>query len=133
MKAIALQVGTSNIQIIGDFPEPAIAAPDEIKLRVLAVGICGTDREEAAGGRAQAPAGQDRLVIGHEMLGQVAEVGSTVTRVKVGDHALFTVRRGGCGGVPALLHEPPGHVPDRQVHRARHLGSRRLSDPARRR
>src|SRR6185437_2657630 len=34
------------------------------------------------------------LVIGHEMFGQVTEVGKSVTRVKVGDFAVFTVRRG---------------------------------------
>ena len=42
------------------------------------------------------PEGKDRLIIGHEMLGEVVEVGRTVTRVKVGDYAVFTVRRG-CG------------------------------------
>jgi len=36
------------------------------------------------------------LVIGHEMFGKVASVGSSVTRVKPGDYAMFTVRRG-CG------------------------------------
>jgi threonine dehydrogenase-like Zn-dependent dehydrogenase len=60
------------------------------------VGICGTDREEAAGGRAAAPAGQGDLVIGHEMLGRVVEAGRSVTRVRAGDYAVFTVRRG-CG------------------------------------
>jgi threonine dehydrogenase-like Zn-dependent dehydrogenase len=60
------------------------------------VGICGTDREEVSGGRAQAPARQKELVIGHEMFGQVASTGSSVTHVKTGDYAVFTVRRG-CG------------------------------------
>jgi threonine dehydrogenase-like Zn-dependent dehydrogenase len=73
-----------------------ITAPDQVKLRVLRVGICGTDREEAAGGRSRAPDGRDQLVIGHEMFGQVVEVGKAVTRVKPNDYAVFTVRRG-CG------------------------------------
>jgi len=67
-----------------------------VKLSVLRVGICGTDREEAAGGRSKAPAGQDELILGHEMLGQVVEIGQSVTRVKPNDYAVFTVRRG-CG------------------------------------
>jgi threonine dehydrogenase-like Zn-dependent dehydrogenase len=79
-----------------------IAAPDEIKIRIIRVGICGTDREEVSGGRAQAPDGQKELVIGHEMFGQVVGVGSSVTRVKAGDHAVFTVRRG-CGECPSCL------------------------------
>jgi glucose 1-dehydrogenase len=83
-------------------PEPSIAAPDDVKVRMIRVGICGTDREEVSGGRAQAPDGQQELVIGHEMLGQVVSVGSSVTRVKPGDYAVFTVRRG-CGECPACL------------------------------
>ncbi len=43
-----------------------------------------------------APKGQEDLVIGHEMFGQVVEIGKAVTRVKKGDYAIFTVRRG-CG------------------------------------
>ncbi len=95
MQAIALVPGTTNLHIV-DRPEPDISAPDEVKLRIIRVGICGTDREEAAGGRADAPAGQTELVIGHEMFGQVVQVGANVSRVKVDDYAVFTVRRG-CG------------------------------------
>jgi len=80
-----------------------ITAPDDVKLRVLRVGICGTDREEAAGGRCKAPAGAANLVVGHEMFGQVVEAGGGVTRVKAGDYAVFTVRRG-CGKcLPCLM------------------------------
>src|ERR1700674_3565886 len=93
MNAIAVVPGTKTVRLV-DRPEPSIAAPDEIKLRVLRVGICGTDREEAAGGRAKAPPSHDDLVLGHEMFGQVADVGRAVTVVKPGDFAVFTVRRG---------------------------------------
>jgi threonine dehydrogenase-like Zn-dependent dehydrogenase len=99
MKAIAVVPGTKNVQLI-DRPEPKITAADEVKLKILRVGICGTDREEAAGGRAYAPPGQKELIIGHEMFGQVAEVGSAVKTVKPGDFGVFTVRRE-CGHCPA--------------------------------
>lgn len=99
MKAIAIVPGTAGARMV-ERPEPSISAPDEVKLRVLRVGICGTDREEVSGGRASAPKGQKELVIGHEMFGQVAGVGSSVTRVKAGDYAVFTVRRG-CGECPS--------------------------------
>jgi threonine dehydrogenase-like Zn-dependent dehydrogenase len=70
------------------------------------VGICGTDREEAAGGRSKPPAGQTELVIGHEMFGKVVETGKSVTRVSAGDLAVFTVRRG-CGKcLPCLMNRP---------------------------
>jgi len=69
---------------------------------MIRVGICGTDREEVSGGRAQAPEGRSELVIGHEMFGQVVSTGASVTRVKPGDYAVFTVRRG-CGECPSCL------------------------------
>ncbi len=93
MKSIAIVPGTNTIRVV-DRPEPRLSGDDEIKVKVLQVGICGTDREEAAGGRSLAPAGKSELVIGHEMIGQVLETGPAVTRVKPGDFAVFTVRRG---------------------------------------
>ena len=95
MKAISVVPGTKTLQLV-DRPEPSISVPDEIKVRVLRVGICGTDREEAAGGRAQAPPSHKDLVLGHEMFGQVVEIGRGVKQVYPGDYAVFTVRRG-CG------------------------------------
>lgn len=92
MKAIAITPGKGNANLI-DVDEPQIKSDNEVKIEVLEVGICGTDREEASGGRADAPAGDDRLIIGHEMLGRVVETGQEVTRVKKDDLALFMVRR----------------------------------------
>ena len=94
MKAIAVVAGKTDVHIV-DRPEPVITAPDEIKVRIVRVGICGTDREEITGW-AVAPAGQGDLVMGHENFGQVVAVGSAVTRLQVGDYCVFTVRRG-CG------------------------------------
>ena len=99
MKAILLTPGTTDVRL-GERPEPSVDSTDDVKLQILQVGICGTDRDEAAGGRAAAAPGQTDLVIGHESLGRVVEVGSAVTTVKAGDYALFTVRRG-CGHCPA--------------------------------
>lgn len=95
MKAIAVVPGTTTLRSV-ERPEPSITGTHDVKLAVVRVGICGTDREEAAGGRSLAPSGKPDLVIGHEMFGKVAAAGAAVTRVKVGDYASFTVRRG-CG------------------------------------
>jgi threonine dehydrogenase-like Zn-dependent dehydrogenase len=92
MKAIAIIPGTKNA-FMTERPEPSVTAPDQIKLKILQVGICGTDREEVAGGRADPPPGSKELVIGHENFGRVVEVGSDVKSVKPGDYAMFTVRR----------------------------------------
>ncbi len=102
MKAISIKPGTTSIQFV-DRPEPKISAPDEVKVKVIRVGICGTDREEASGGRSLAPAGAGDLVMGHEMFGKVTDVGAAVTRVRPGDYVVFTVRRG-CGKcLPCLM------------------------------
>src|SRR2546422_3971458 len=92
MKGIALVPGTTQVRLV-ERSEPRIEEPDDVKLRVIMVGTCGTDREEAAGGRAAAPPGQNDLAIGHEMLGRVVGVGMRVTAVKPGDLAVLTVRR----------------------------------------
>lgn len=95
MKAISLKPGTTAV-FLAEVPEPEIKNQEEIKMQVWQVGICGTDREQAEGGRSDAPAGKSELIIGHEMFGQVVAVGSEVKTVRVGDYGLFTVRRG-CG------------------------------------
>jgi threonine dehydrogenase-like Zn-dependent dehydrogenase len=95
MKAIALIPGTTTLRLV-DRPEPEITRPDEVKVQILEVGICGTDREEASGGRADPPPGTNELVIGHEMLGRVVQVGKLVRTVQPGDYAVLSVRRG-CG------------------------------------
>lgn len=86
MKAISIIPHTSKA-LLTDVQEPDIQSPDQIKMKVLQVGICGTDREEVEGGRADPPAGKGELVIGHEMFGVVVAVGSAVKTVKGGDFA----------------------------------------------
>lgn len=93
MKVIALKPGTTSIHL-KEWTEPELKTDTDIKVKVLQVGICGTDREEASGGRADAPAGEPELIIGHEMLSQVVSVGKKVTKVHPGDYVVFTVRRG---------------------------------------
>jgi len=46
MKAMAVFPATREIKLI-EHPEPQISAPTEVKLRMLEVGICGTDRDIA--------------------------------------------------------------------------------------
>ncbi len=95
MKAISIEPGKAGSEII-NHDEPTLNSSNDVKLKVLQVGICGTDREEVIGGRANAPEGSKKLIIGHEMFGQVVETGDEVSTVKAGDYGVFTVRRG-CG------------------------------------
>ena len=57
---------------LDDIPVPR-RAPEELLVSALAVGVCGTDRELIEGHYGSAPAGEARLVLGHESLGRVLE------------------------------------------------------------
>ena len=92
MKAVAVFPASKAVRIV-DADDPPLVAPTDVKLRMLDVGICGTDREICAFQYGTPPAGSDHLVIGHESLGEVIEVGPAVTRVKPGDLIVPMVRR----------------------------------------
>jgi glucose 1-dehydrogenase len=66
-----------------------------VLVKVLRVGVDGTDREINAAEYGAAPDGYDFLVIGHEGFGQVEAVGPNVTFVRPGDFVVATVRRPG--------------------------------------
>jgi threonine dehydrogenase-like Zn-dependent dehydrogenase len=92
MKAVAIFPDTREVKLI-DVAEPRIARPTDVRVRMLEVGICGTDKELCQFKYGTPPPGTNRLVIGHESLGEVMEVGSAVTRVRVGDLVVPMVRR----------------------------------------
>lgn len=92
VKAIAVFPEKKVVRLV-DHPGPEMARPTDVKLRMLEVGICGTDREICAFHYGTPPAGSDRLVLGHESLGEVVEVGPAVTRVRAGDLVVTMVRR----------------------------------------
>jgi threonine dehydrogenase-like Zn-dependent dehydrogenase len=92
MKAIAVTPSRREVALI-EAEAPRVAAPTDVMLRILDVGICGTDREICAFQYGTPPAGSDQLVIGHESLGEVVDVGPAVARVKPGDLVVPMVRR----------------------------------------
>ena len=92
MKAVAVFPKYREITLI-DQEEPRITRPGEVKLRMLEVGICGTDKEICAFEYGTPPPGADYLIIGHESLGTVVEVGAAVDGIKAGDLVVTMVRR----------------------------------------
>ena len=92
MKAIAVFPATHEVKLI-EHPEPQITSPTEIKVRLLEIGICGTDREIATFQYGTPPAGEDYLIIGHESLGEVVATGGEVQSLRPGDLVVLTVRR----------------------------------------
>lgn len=72
MKALVVSPGVPNSAELIDIAPPA-PADGALRVRGLAIGICGTDLEIVEGGYGEAPPGKDRLVLGHESLGEVVE------------------------------------------------------------
>lgn len=73
-------------------PRPLIA-PDEILLRVLAANICGTDLRILHGGHRLYPPGTVRIP-GHEVVGEIAELGSDVEGYRVGQRVFVAPNMG---------------------------------------
>jgi threonine dehydrogenase-like Zn-dependent dehydrogenase len=66
-----------------------------VLVKVLRVGVDGTDREINAAEYGHAPQGFDFLVLGHEGFGRVEAVGPHVSFIRPGDYVVATVRRPG--------------------------------------
>jgi fructokinase len=67
-----------------DRPIPRVCAPDDVLVRVIGTGICGTDRKILLG---SFPA-RIGVVLGHESVGVVADVGTAVKSVVEGDRVV---------------------------------------------
>jgi glucose 1-dehydrogenase len=99
MKAIAVTPGKPNSIHLEEVPKPS---PDSIPdgrgvlVRVLRVGVDGTDKEINAAEYGAAPPGDDFLIIGHENFGVVENVGPNVPDTIVpGTYVVASVRRPG--------------------------------------
>jgi threonine dehydrogenase-like Zn-dependent dehydrogenase len=93
MKAAAVYTNAKRLGVVQDFAEPKLESPTGVTLRILNVGVCGTDREIASFNYGLPPDGSEYLVLGHEALGEVVQVGAGVTGFKPGDLAIPMVRR----------------------------------------
>jgi threonine dehydrogenase-like Zn-dependent dehydrogenase len=102
MQALVVTPGREGSARIVDRAEPAVV-DGEVLVRVLEVGVCGTDREIAHGIFGVAPAQEDELVIGHELLGVVERDGPGFSR---GELVAATVRRS-CGHCRACAEDAP--------------------------
>lgn len=71
--------------------EPPVSDGD-LLVRIIEIGVCGTDREIVDGTYGRAPDGDDRLVLGHESFGQVLECPAKSGFAR-GDFVVGIVRR----------------------------------------
>jgi threonine 3-dehydrogenase len=85
MKAIVKATPGPGASLI-EVPEPQLTAPNQVKIRVLATSICGTDYHIYTWDAWSAHRVIPPRIMGHEFAGEVIEVGSEVTELKVGDY-----------------------------------------------
>ena len=98
MKAIAVLPGKPGSVHLAELPKPSVTdVPNGrgVLVKVLRVGVDGTDREINAAEYGHAPDGFDFLVVGHEGFGRIEAVGPSVTFLRPGDYVVATVRRPG--------------------------------------
>jgi glucose 1-dehydrogenase len=91
MKALTVVPLTKDSARLDDVEEPP-ESDGPVLVRTIAVGICGTDIEILSGAYGWAPHGRDRLILGHESLGQVLEAPAGA-HLDVGDLVVGIVRR----------------------------------------
>lgn len=93
MKAICWH-GKEDVRV-DSVPDPKIEDPRDVIIRVTATAICGSDLHLYDGFM---PTMEDGDVIGHEPMGEVVEVGSQVTKLKLGDRVVvpFSISCGTC-------------------------------------
>ena len=98
MKAIAVFPGRPDSVHLAQLPKPRVSdipGGRGVLVKVLRVGVDGTDKEINAAEYGAAPEGYDFLVTGHESFGRVEAVGENVTELRPGDYVVATVRRPG--------------------------------------
>ncbi|OGO16568.1 MAG: hypothetical protein A2Z14_04340 [Chloroflexi bacterium RBG_16_48_8] len=85
---------------VADLPEPELPGPKWLRVRNIQCGICSTDLSmlflevDISIAPAVLP-GNNRFYLGHEVVGEVVEVGPEVTRFKEGDRVVMESRFGG--------------------------------------
>jgi threonine dehydrogenase-like Zn-dependent dehydrogenase len=91
MRALTTAPGIPNSARVEDVEEPPLS-DGSVLVRTLALGVCGTDCDILAGEYGWAPRGQDRLILGHESLGEVQEAPEG-SGLRPGDLVVGIVRR----------------------------------------
>jgi threonine dehydrogenase-like Zn-dependent dehydrogenase len=92
MKAIVVKPGEQDSIHMREMPDPKLK-PDQVAVKMIRVGLCGTDGEINQGLYGKPPDGSEFLILGHENFGVVEEVGKKVKGFRAGDLVVSTVRR----------------------------------------
>jgi len=116
MLAIAACRGSTEPQFI-DVPPPVEPGPGEVLCRTLELGVCGTDRDILHSAAPWTPAGEERLILGHECLARIEAVGPGVTAHHAGELVVPVVRRAYPGQTRRVDLLPFGPFTERGIYR----------------
>lgn len=92
MKAVVKTGSGEKDLMLKDWPEPS-PAPNEIKLKIAAAGVCGTDIHIIKGRWPSRPP----VILGHEFCGTVVDIGSRVKNFQPGDRLVASNPARVCG------------------------------------
>lgn len=86
--------GTRDVRVTTQ-PDPVLQDPQDVILRVTSTAICGSDLHLYRG---KVPGMEEGDILGHEFMGVVEDVGSSVTRLERGDRVVvpFVISCGDC-------------------------------------
>jgi len=118
MQAVAIRRG-EEVPTVVEKPRPE-PGPEEALIRVLRVGVDGTDYDVIASDHGGFPEGEDHLVLGHEAVG-VVEAAPTGSSLSSGDVVVPTVRRPPADGSNRYFERgepdmaPPGATVERGI------------------
>ena len=96
----AIRVEEPNRIALVDIPMSEIEKGNEVLVKILAAGICGSDISIYKG---KSPVATYPRILGHEMTGIVSAIGTSVTRFSVGDHVIIKQTES-CGHCYACTH-----------------------------
>ena len=83
MKALVLE---KQLELqLRDIDLPTEVGPDDVKIKMHTVGICGSDFHYYTHGKIGPFVVDKPMVLGHEGSGTIIEIGNKVTNLKVGD------------------------------------------------
>lgn len=83
MKEVVL-TGIRQMKLV-ETPEPKLESDSDVKIKLNAVGVCGSDIHYYAEGKIGSQVVTYPFKVGHECSGTIVEVGNKVANVKVGD------------------------------------------------
>jgi L-iditol 2-dehydrogenase len=93
MKALVkLEKGVGHVELKSDWPKPTVK-PGWVLVEVYACGICGTDIHILENTHKNWPP----VVLGHEYVGRIVEIGSEVNGFEVGERVVCEQHTGACG------------------------------------